>query len=154
MTLKFGQDLLKEPYPSGIGAFNARILGYDYSEVFSYPAMPDASSVSCFYLADKMWRDGRIYAVKRFNHLSGEKICKGHAFPYGGTWVCNECEQNNLDKDWWKVKVYKDGNAWICVGYDFEDLQTSDCYAFGDSMDEAIANYETYNLTNRGAGSR
>jgi hypothetical protein len=36
-----------------------------------------------------------------------------------------------------EFKCYQDGNAWCCVGPDFEDLAVSDA-AFGDTRDEAI----------------
>ena len=89
---------------------------------------------------------GKLFYVQPFKHKWGDDICKGHAFPYGGTWVCNTCNRSNLDAEWWKVKVYKDGNAWCCVNTDFEDLQASDDYAFGDTRNEALKNYETLML--------
>lgn len=41
----------------------------------------------------------------------------------------------------WRIRVFKDGAAWCCVGEGFKDLQESDNYAFGDTRDEAIAAY-------------
>lgn len=139
--LKMAQDVLKD-YSGGHGGFNSRIFGHTYQDRFGYPAYVDRAEVAGFYLADKMIMDGRLYYVQPFKHLAYGQICKGHPFPYGGTWVCNTCNNSGLDQPWWKVKVYKDGNAWCCIGPDFEDLQESNDYAFGDTRDEALANYE------------
>lgn len=37
--------------------------------------------------------------------------------------------------------IFLDGNAYCVVGPEFVNLQESDCYAFGDTREEAIANY-------------
>lgn len=42
---------------------------------------------------------------------------------------------------WYWALMVQDGEAWICYGVGFEDLQASDNYAFGDTREEAIANY-------------
>ncbi len=34
-----------------------------------------------------------------------------------------------------------DGDAYCVVGPEFVDLEISDCYAFGDTREQAIANY-------------
>ena len=41
-----------------------------------------------------------------------------------------------------KLKVEKDGNEFCCHGLDFEDLQSSNNYAFGKTFSETINNYE------------
>ena len=69
-----------------------------------------------------------------------------HPFSYGGGFVCNNCGGSNLNKDWWLIKVEKDGNAFCCHGLDFVNLQESSNYAFGDTFEEAISNYETLML--------
>jgi hypothetical protein len=69
-------------------------------------------------------------------------------FSFGGGFVCNSCGSNNIKKDWWEIKVKKDGNAFCCHGLDFQDLQSSKNYAFGDTFDEAISNYEKLMLKN------
>jgi hypothetical protein len=144
--LMTAQDLLKYPGGPAAGAFNSRGFGHTYNEVFGYPSRPTPESTSGFYLAEKMIGEGRIFSIQRFRHKFGNDVCRGQAFPYGGDWVCNKCGQSGLERYWWQIKVYKDGNAWCCVGIDFVDLQASDNFAFGDTRDEAIKNYETLKL--------
>lgn len=88
-----------------------------------------------------MVSQGKLYAVHNFHH---SHECSGHAFPYGGKFVCETCTwpgMNTLEKPWWTIKCYPDGDAWCCVGPDFEDLQTSDNFAFGETRDAAIKAY-------------
>lgn len=144
--LKIAQDLLKYPGGLAAGAFNSRVFGYTYNEVFDYPARPTLEATSGFYLAEKMIEEGRIFSTRRFGHKFGDKVCRGQAFPYGGSWVCNTCGQSGLKRDWWDIKVFKDGNAWCCIGIGFENLQESDRFAFGYTREEAIKNYETIML--------
>jgi hypothetical protein len=37
--------------------------------------------------------------------------------------------------------IFLDGNSYCVVGPDFVSLEESDCYAFGDTRQQAIANY-------------
>jgi hypothetical protein len=37
--------------------------------------------------------------------------------------------------------IFLDGAAYCVVGSDFVDLESSDCYAFGETREQAIANY-------------
>jgi hypothetical protein len=37
--------------------------------------------------------------------------------------------------------IFRDGDAYCVVGPDFVDMDESDCYAFGDTREQAIANY-------------
>ena len=37
--------------------------------------------------------------------------------------------------------IFLDGDAYCVVGPDFVDLEISDCYAFGDTREQAITNY-------------
>mgnify|MGYP001424793778 CR=1 FL=1 len=37
--------------------------------------------------------------------------------------------------------IFLDGNAYCIVGPDFVDLEQSDCYAFGETREQAVANY-------------
>ena len=37
--------------------------------------------------------------------------------------------------------IFQDGDAYCVVGPEFVDLEESDCYAFGDTREQAIANY-------------
>jgi len=128
------QDFFDDYEPSWGAGFNMRVLG---------DAPPIASEHWDFAQrhhgwnrADRMAREGKIYAVHVFPH-----DCSGHAFQYGGYWVCNTCGRKGVDKDWWQIKCSKDGDAWCCVGPGFENLQESDNYAFGDTYDAAIEAY-------------
>lgn len=136
--LKFSESVMKRPGGSAGGGFNARILGDSYTEAMANCRWDYGARAAGWNLADGMVRAGKLYAVHNF-HQSHE--CKGHAFPYGGSFVCNECGRAGLGKEWWTIKCYPDGNAWCCVGPDFEDLQASNNYAFGDSYDAAIKAY-------------
>lgn len=136
--LLFSESVMTNPGGDAGGGFNSRILGHDYRETMANFNHGYGARSSGWYLADEMVRAGKLYAVHNFHH---SHECNGHAFPYGGTFVCNECGRSRLDKPWWSIKCYPDGNAWCCVGLDFEDLQSSDCYAFGESYESAIAAY-------------
>ena len=48
--------------------------------------------------------------------------------------VCNSCGNKDVDKEWWKIKVEKDGNEYCCHGLDFVNLQESNNYAFGKTF--------------------
>ena len=130
------QDLLK-PYTPGdvAGGFNARIFGDSYDEACSYPN--DRGRAGGWWLADRLIRAGKCFFVQRFPHPS----CAGYPFPYGGTWVCNDCGRSNLKQPWWTITVVKDGNAFCCYGLDFVNLQESNNYAFGDTFQAAIDEY-------------
>lgn len=41
--------------------------------------------------------------------------------------------------------IFLDGDQYCCVGPDFSSTEESDCYAFGATRDEAIANYAMKN---------
>ena len=122
-----------------IAGFNRRLRGDTFADITSYPDRPNLERCDGWQLADGMIRDGKIFSLHNF-HRSHED-CEGYALPYGGSHVCNTCERSHLGKPWWIIKVYQDGNAWCCVGEDFEDLQASDNFAFGDTREVAIRNY-------------
>jgi len=136
--LKFSEHFLKYPGGATGGGFNSRVLGHSYPQAMQGTQWDYAARSNGWEIADRLAREGKLYAVHNF-HNSHE--CGGHAFPYGGDFVCNTCGRNRLAKHWWAIKCYPDGNAWCCVGLDFEDLQSSDCYAFGDTYDAAIKKY-------------
>ena len=136
---KTGQDVMKDPSGSAISGFNCRIEGHSYLDTFRYPhERTDAERHAGWDLADRMIEAGKLFFVHNFHTLSCER---GHAFPYGGTWACNTCNCDHIDDPWWKIKVFKDGNAWCCIGVDFEDLQVSDNFSFGETRESAIENY-------------
>ena len=148
-NFKLAQDVLKGNGGSAFAGFNRRVFGDSYADAFQYPhERQDREMYGGWALADRMISDGRLFCVHNFH--KGYSGCDGHAFQYGGSWVCNTCNKSRLDREWWKIKVYKDGNAWCCIGTGFEDLQESDNYAFGNTRDEAIHNYGTL-MANKGA---
>ena len=137
---QYAQDVMRGNGGSAFAFFNRRVLGETYQEAFQHAhERQDASAHAGWQLADKMIAEGRLYYIHNFHHSHDE--CSGYAFQYGGSWVCNTCGKANLLREWWKIKVRKDGNAWHCIGVDFENLQESDNYAFGDTREEAIKNY-------------
>jgi hypothetical protein len=133
-NLLFAQDFFRNPDGEFFSGFNSRILGEIYTEACQYP---NPERCAGWWKADEMIRSGKCFFVQRFPHPP----CTGYAFPYGGTWVCNDCGANHLDKPWWTIRVQKDGNSFCCYGLDFVDLQESSNYAFGATFEEAIANY-------------
>jgi len=138
---KTGQDYIKNPCGSSISGFNCRQGGHSYVDTFRYPhERTDGAKQGGWNLADDMIKEGKIFYLHNFHKSHGD-CPNGFAFPYGGTWVCNSCNNERLDRPWWIIKVQKDGNAWCCHGEDFENLQESDNYAFGDTREESIENY-------------
>lgn len=138
---KTTQDVLPQYAGGAYAGFNRRVYGSSYADAFKYPnERQDREMVSGWYLADRMIDEGRLFYIRNF-HVPpfASKGCFG--FQYGGTWVCNGCGASNLDREWWKIKVFKDGNAWCCIGTGFEDLMASENYEFGDTREEAIEKY-------------
>lgn len=134
-----GQDVIKNGEGSVLAGFNRKVYGWTHLEAFQYPNEHHNSELhSGWNLAEKMVEKGQLFFVHNFHRHT---CSDGHAFQYGGFWVCNTCEGSRLNRPWWTIKVMKDGNAWCCIGLDFENLQESDNYAFGDNREEAIWNY-------------
>lgn len=138
--LQHGDEVIRNGSGSALAGFNRRVQGQSYADAFQYPhERQDREMYGGWTLADSMITQGRIYSVHNFHY--SHSGCTGHAFEYGATWVCNTCNRSQLNRDWWKIKVYRDGAAWCCVGEDFENLQESENFAFGATRDEAIKNY-------------
>ena len=134
-NLKYAQDLIKTRNSSVMGGFNMFISGHSRpkpNEYFDY-----YERVQGFDFAEKMAKENSISFTHRF-----KCNCGGHAFQYGGFFVCNSCGGKGVDKDWWKIKVEKDGDAYCCHGLNFINLQESENYAFGNTFNDAINNYE------------
>jgi hypothetical protein len=136
-NLKFAQDLIKAS-PSTCAGFNQFINGG------SEPKKADYGNVGQWYLetqgfeyAKKMAKEDGIAFTYVF------KCEKSDCFPfsYGGTFVCDSCNKSNVQKEWWKIQVEKDGNEFCCHGLDFINLQESENYAFGNTFENAIENY-------------
>lgn len=131
--------------------FNRRVGGASWNECFTYQHERENRDLHYgFDLADKWINEGKIFYLHNFHHTHSK--CTGHAFRYGGFWVCNTCCNQGVDRPWWSIKVFKDGNAWCCVGLGFENLQASENYAFGDTRDGAIDAYGTLMLSKEIAG--
>jgi hypothetical protein len=142
-TLKNAQDLIKASNPHVRGGFNQFIHGTGEPVMSDYGDKSQWAAESQGYeFAKKMAEQDCI----AFTHVfkCGQAGC--FPFSFGGSFVCNSCGRNELKKDWWEIKVEKDGDSFCCHGLDFINLQESENYAFGDTFNEAIANYETVML--------
>ncbi len=134
---KSAQYILKPHTQSCWGGFNTRISGgeSDHRDSREHRAG--------YELADSMIDAGKIYYIHEFHstHSKCAGLVHGFAFQYGGSFVCNCCGGNRVERPWWKIKVFQDGDSWCCVGEGFENLQESDNFAFGNTKAEAIKNY-------------
>jgi hypothetical protein len=141
--LKTAQELIKAN-PNVMSGFNQFIHGSgepkrgDYVDKSQWYAEQQG-----YHYAKKMAKEDGIAFTHIFKCGKSESC---FPFMYGGFMVCNACGNKSVDKDWWKIKVEKDGNAFCCHGLDFKDLQSSNNYAFGDTFEEAISNYESVML--------
>ena len=136
--LKYAQDLIKTNNTHVGCGFNQFINGNKEPRRSDYGSSEQwYSELQGYDFAKKMAKEDGI----AFTH--GFKCeCGGYTFVFGGFWVCNSCGNKDVNKDWWNIKVEKDGNAYCCHGLDFINLQESDNYAFGGTYEESIINYE------------
>lgn len=79
--------------------------------------------------------DYRDNAEERFGKLAASELI------LDGQIYCIYKFSESTPEHWWTIKVYKEGNAWCCVGLGFTDLQSSSNYAFGCTREEAINSY-------------
>lgn len=122
-----------------MAGFNVFISGGREPEIQEYGDKTEGYAMHKGYqYASKMAKEYGIAFTHRFKCGSTESC---YPFEYGGFFVCNYCGNKGVDKDWWKIKVEKDGNAYCCHGLDFINLQESDNVAFGYTFEEAIKNY-------------
>ncbi len=128
----FGTDNWNAHFSSG---FNSRVFGSTL--VQTVPGYYGGHRQEGWWLADEMIRKGQIYCTEPFPHNG----CHGLAFTYGGTWACNQCNRDHIEKPWWNIKVFKDGGQFCVVGEGFTDLQESDNFAFGSTKEEALTAY-------------
>ena len=144
-TLKYAQEFIKSSNRLVYGGFNTFINGgnepksHEYGDKSQWYAMYQG-----YQYAEKMAKEDGIAFTYRFK-CGKNSNC--FPFEYGGFIVCNACGNKNVDKEWWKIKVEKDGNEYCCHGLDFINLQESDNYAFGKTFEDAIKNYEKLILT-------
>ena len=142
-TLKTSQELVKNKSNSFKAGFDMFIYGY-YPIKFSDGYLDFYSRRQGYDYAEKMAREQGIAFTKVFK--CNQKNCD--PFLYGGFFVCNNCGAKGVDKDWWKIKVEKDGDQFCCHGLDFINLQESENFAFGKTFEEAISNYGSLMLKN------
>lgn len=135
--LKTAQELIKSN-PSVCCGFNTFIFGGREPRRSDYGSGDQwGAEVQGYNYAKKMAKENGI----AFTHVfkCGRRDC--FPFKYGGFFVCNDCGGKGVDKEWWKIKVEKDGNEFCCHGLDFINLQESNNYAFGATFELAIENY-------------
>jgi len=138
--LKYAQDLIKASNPHSSCGFNTFITGGQEPKGHEYGDKSEwYARLQGYQYAEKMAKEDGIAFTKPFKCGASDNC---HPFVFGGFFVCNACGNKGVDKEWWKIKVEKDGNAYCCHGLDFINLQESDNYAFGDTFEEAIDNYE------------
>ena len=113
--MKSAQDYLSER-ASGYarGGFNSRLHGETRGEtLYLINAGPIwADTYAGWESADRMIKEGLVFSYT--------KVC-GKDVPF---------------------KCYADGDSFCCVGEGFTNLQESSNYAFGDSFEEALANFK------------
>lgn len=117
--------------------FSIRINGGNYSELTSHSDWRDGKNQG-FDEAERLIKEGKIFFVYPFEC---ERESCPTRFQYGGYWACNSCNIHIDTPDWWKIRVFKDGNAFCCIGEGFINLQESNNYAFGDNFQDAINQY-------------
>jgi len=139
MKLKYAQDLIKANNGHVLAGFNAFINGIGEPKSSEYGDKSEwYAKLQGYQYAEQMAKENGIAFTYRFKcGLSTD--C--HPFSYGGFFVCNACGNKAVDKEWWKIKVEKDGNAYCCHGLDFVNLQESNNVAFGHTFEKAIKNY-------------
>jgi hypothetical protein len=145
--IKLAQDLINAR-PFVMAGFNQFIYGSKPPQFSDYADKSQwYSETQGYEFAEKMAKEEGIAFTHIFKCSSNKASC--FPFSYGGVFVCNSCGRSNLKKDWWEVQVEKDGSHFCCHGLDFINLQESDNYAFGETFEEAISNYETLMLTQK-----
>lgn len=136
-NLKTAQYFIKAD-SSVMAGFNMFIHGYapiTFTDVY----LDAGARIQGYEFAEKMAKEDGIGFTHVFQCGSNNNNC--YPFKYGGSFVCNGCNMSGVDKEWWKIKVEKDGNEYCCHGLDFINLQESNNYAFGKTFEEAIKNY-------------
>ena len=139
--IKTAQELIKAS-ASVMSGFNMFIHGHP-PITFSDGYSDAGERIQGYEFAKKMAKEDGIAFTYPFK--CGKSDC--HPFQYGGFFVCNSCGNKDVDKDWWNIKVEKDGDEFCCHGLDFANLQESDNYAFGTTFENAIENYGKLMLT-------
>ncbi len=138
--IKYAQDLISSHNNNVLAGFNTFINGFQEPKSNEYGDRSEwYDKLKGYQFAEKMAKEDGIAFTYPFK-CGNSNFC--HPFESGGFFVCNACVNKGVDKEWWKIKVEKDGNAYCCHGLDFINLQESNNYAFGKTFEEAIKNYE------------
>ena len=137
--LKYAKDLIKTDSVHVDIGFNSFIYGHSEPRNPNFQDKTDwFSQLQGYQYAEKMAKKDGIGFTYPFKCGSSSDCLP---FKFGGFFVCNSCGNKSVDKEWWKIKVEKDGNAYCCHGLDFVNLQESNNFAFGDTFEDAIRNY-------------
>jgi hypothetical protein len=142
VSFYIGQEYFSDG--SAIAGFNRRVSGQPHSQAFAHDNERHNGPMQAGWNhADKLVAEGKVFSLNLGFHHTHENCSRtwSGAFHYGGFVVCNGCGRKDIDKDWWWIKCFMDGNAWMCHGPGFEDLQASSNFAFGATREEAIKNY-------------
>lgn len=138
-TIKYAQELIKAN-TNVMGGFNDFINGWSEPKSHEYGDKNEwHARLQGYKYAEKMAKEDGIAFIYPFKC---GKSSECYPFEYGGFFVCNSCGKKSVDKEWWKIKVEKDGNEYCCHGLNFINLQESENYAFGKTFYESIKNYE------------
>lgn len=137
--LKYAQDLIKASSAHASCGFNTFISGGNEPKGHEYGDKGEwYARLQGYQFAEKMAKEDGIAFTKPFKCGKSDSC---HPFEYGGYFVCNACGNAGVDKEWWKIKVEKDGNEYCCHGLNFINLQESDNYAFGCTFENSINKY-------------
>jgi len=142
IELKSAQELIKAS-PDVMCGFNQFIFGSGEPKRSNYGDKSQwYTELQGYNYAKKMAEEDGIAFTNVFK--CKKEDC--YPFSFGGFFVCNNCGGKGVDKEWWKIQVKKDGDCFCCHGLDFQDLQSSNNYAFGSTFEESISNYESVML--------
>lgn len=131
-TFENAQDLLLNPSSMYASGFNRALHGE------ALPSVTEDTRVQQGYNhAKELIQDGKVFYVHNFHDLE----CKSKATLYGGFWCCDCCGKKGVDRDYWKIRIFKDGSEYCCVGENFVNIQESQNYGFGRTKKEAIESY-------------
>lgn len=139
-SLKTAQELIKTNDPNVMGGFNQFVYGTGKPEHSQYGDKTQwGKEIQGYEFAEKMAKENGISFTHVFKCGRSDRC---FPFSYGGFFVCNTCGLKSVDKEWWKIKVDKDGGQFCCHGLDLINLQESENYAYGETFEQAISNYE------------
>ena len=104
--MKTAQDLIPNASSITMSGFNRRIYGENYNDIAD--SKPFTEIYCGWQKAEDMIAAGKIFYQHRF-----KCHCGSYPVTYGGGLCCNGCGQSYVQKPWWIIKVYKDGDAFV-----------------------------------------